>query len=678
MRRHSSAPPLQCAVTPVLPAPQNSPQSRADCHRLRSSRSSLTPLPTLPASCLHADCHQAPLFPPSPSLLPPSPPLFPSSPPLFLSSPSPFPPSPRPTLSVAPLWQAWVPPLAAQQWGQTTTAGIVAGMMLGASREAARTQASSPFSMHNSHHQQQTAAPPSTTAAPSHSSHSARYATARLAAERRLVRVVRASVAGGAQLGALAGVFSASQLGLRALMLEWREEGVAQRRRTQEGGGSSSSSSSSGRSGEEGVGGSSRGWQGEELCEPDVASSVGAGAVTAGLVGLVATRASPAHRLKAGALHTVAGAALAFPLGESHLLRWFLRRLNSIEVIFEVVFEAHQKAASPAHRLKAAALHTVAGATPWLVLPLPSHWVSGTHHLRPALTCQTCSHMPNLLSHAKPALTCQTCSHMPNLLSHAKPALTCQTCSHMPNLLSHAKPALTCQTCSSVCSLSPALTCLCAIHMLALASLQCNCPFSSCLPFPSPPTPQPTPSNPSLSLCAPPAALLHSALYSLLPQHHSTAAQHTTSETSQQPTPPAPSLSLCAPPAALLHSALYSLLPQQHSTAAAHGSSGEGEGAQGIPQERSQVDSQVGSGSSSSPLSGGGSGGGVAGAIERMEERFMGSFGHLGGNHGGGRGGGVVGREGVGGGEARGEASEGEAGGQESCTVVAGESMGSR
>ncbi|CAI5985806.1 unnamed protein product [Closterium sp. NIES-65] len=593
---------------------------------------------------------------------------------------------------------AWVPPLAAQQWGQTTTAGIVAGMMLGASREAARTQASSPFSMHNSHHQQQTAAPPSTTAAPSHSSHSARYATARLAAERRLVRVVRASVAGGAQLGALAGVFSASQLGLRALMLEWREEGVAQRRRTQEGGGSSSSSSSSGRSGEEGVGGSSRGWQGEELCEPDVASSVGAGAVTAGLVGLVglnqsfrgvgsgaweqrrvsgsgaweqrrvsgsgaweqrrvsgsgaweqrrvsgsgaweqrrvsgsgaweqrrvsgsgaweqrrvsgsgaweqrrvsgsgaweqrrvsgsgaweqrrvsgsgaweqrrvsgsgaweqrrvsgsgaweqrrvsgsgaweqrrvsgsgaweqrrvsgsgaweqrrvsgsgaweqrrvsgsgayecdtilylrvfsnlameaisragvaevvgvaittwmvpsmfchhvgveaistagvaevvapgmslsgleaalewwgearlsagsreedcvvgmgakvadvrnevwraarvagwhrATRASPAHRLKAGALHTVAGAALAFPLGESHLLRWFLRRLNSIEVIFEVVFEAHQKAASPAHRLKAAALHTVAGATPWLVLPLPSHWVSGTHHLR--------------------------------------------------------------------------------------------------------------------------------------------------------------------------------------------------------------------------------------------------------------------------------------------------------
>ncbi|CAI5514123.1 unnamed protein product [Closterium sp. Naga37s-1] len=419
--------------------------------------------------------------------------------------------------------------------------------------------------MQHSHHQQHTAAPSTAAAAPHaphappHSSPSSRYATVRLAAERRLVRVVRASVAGGAQLGALAGVFSASQLGLRALMLEWREEGVAQRRRTQEGGGSSSSSSS--RSGEEGVGGvgrgSSRGWQGEELCEPDVVSTVGAGAFTAGLVGLVATRASPAHRFKAGALHTVAGAALAFPLGESHLLRWFLRRLNSIEVVSEVVFEAHKKTASPAHRLKAAALHTVAGAalasplgrqlsTPWLVPPSPSHWPSCTQRSTPCC-----------------------------------PSTTAQQ-------------------------------------------------------------------------------------------------QHTTFETSQQPAPPAPSLSLRAPPAALLHSALYSLLPQHHSTAAAHGSSGEGEGAQGIPQERSQVDSQVGSGSSSSPLSGGGSGGGVAGAIERMEERFMGSFGHLGGNHGGGGGGGVVGREGEGGGEARGEASEGEAGGQESCTVVAGESMGSR
>ncbi|CAI5469215.1 unnamed protein product [Closterium sp. Yama58-4] len=246
--------------------------------------------------------------------------------------------------------EAWVPPLAAQQWGQTTTAGIIAGMMLGASREAARTQASSPFSVHHSHRQQHTT-PPSTAAAPPHApphappraSPSSRYAAARLAAEQRLVRVVRASVAGGAQLGALAGVFSASQLGLRALMLAWREEqqgrreeggaltlaqreeGVAQRRRTHEGGGSSSSSSGSGsggdgsaRSGEAGggdVGRDSRGgWQGEELCEPDVASTVGAGAITAGLVGLVATHALPAHRLKAAALHTIAGAALALPL----------------------------------------------------------------------------------------------------------------------------------------------------------------------------------------------------------------------------------------------------------------------------------------------------------------------------------------------------------------------------
>ncbi|CAI7825130.1 unnamed protein product [Closterium sp. NIES-54] len=91
-------------------------------------------------------------------------------------------------------------------------------------------------------------------------------------------------------------------------------------------------------------------------------------------------------------------------------------------------------------------------------------------------------------------------------------------------------------------------------------------------------------------------------------------------------------LSLCAPPAALLHSALYSLLPQQYSTTAAHGSSAEGEGAQGIPQERPDADSQVGSGS--------GGGGGVAGAIERMEQRFMGSFGHLGNNDGGGKEGG--------------------------------------
>ncbi|CAI5471714.1 unnamed protein product [Closterium sp. Yama58-4] len=112
---------------------------------------------------------------------------------------------------------------------------------------------------------------------------------------------------------------------------------------------------------QEGGRGSSRGWQGEELCEPDVASTVGAGAVTAGLVGLVATRFSPAHRLKAAALHTVAGAALAFPLGESHLISPC------------ILVSPPATRASPAHRIKAAALHTV----------LPSPWPSCTRRSTP-------------------------------------------------------------------------------------------------------------------------------------------------------------------------------------------------------------------------------------------------------------------------------------------------------
>ncbi|CAI5496614.1 unnamed protein product [Closterium sp. Naga37s-1] len=71
----------------------------------------------------HADCHRTPLLllfaipSPRPSCV--GGPEF-----ALLSSPPPQIPAPSFTLPVAPPWQAWVAPLAAQQWGQTTTAGI--------------------------------------------------------------------------------------------------------------------------------------------------------------------------------------------------------------------------------------------------------------------------------------------------------------------------------------------------------------------------------------------------------------------------------------------------------------------------------------------------------------------------------------------------------------------------